>query len=291
MRLPRLPHIALHHLGVILLIELLVLLAIVHRPPPRPQIASSNRAEMHLSDWAPDMNWPTVNATPGTPWPTLGPLDEQGYVQVINNDNLYSAQEQAAMAGELEQVLAYVAQRFGSEPRGRILAYVEQDPHCVLNGLAETEWRSVHVYTCDDISRERAVNILAHEFVHQLASDYYGPQHLQADLMLSEGVATWGAGQYWLGGRPDFAAFVREHYMEDLFPLATHYEGRPLHEMNQLYYQWASFVEYLLAHYGRDAFDKLYTSGKKEPGSAAYYAVYGKDLPTLEQEWRAWLEE
>ena len=195
------------------------------------------------------------------------------------------------MRAELEHALAYVAGRFGTTPKGRIVTYLDRDPDCVLNGLAETQWRSVHVYTCSDIPRHRAVTILAHEYVHQLAADYYGPPHLQADLILSEGIATWGAGDYWLGGRSDFASFVREHYRDDLFPLATPYQGRSIHVMNQLYYQWASFVEFLIITYGRDRFDTLYVSGSNEPGSANYFGVYGKHLDELEQEWLLWLGE
>jgi hypothetical protein len=59
--------------------------------------------------------------------------------------------------------------------------------------------------------------------------------------------------------------------------------------MNRLYYQWASFVEFLLETYGRERFDALYISGAQAPGSADYAGVYGKDLPTLEREWLAWL--
>jgi uncharacterized protein (DUF3820 family) len=79
--------------------------------------------------------------------------------------------------------------------------------------------------------------------------------------------------------------------MDDLFPLATHYQGRSLHDMNQLYYQWASFVEFLIKTHGRDKFDTLYISGGKEPGAANYFGIYGKHLDELEHEWLAWLAE
>ncbi|MFN3374091.1 MAG: hypothetical protein ACK44M_11040 [Chloroflexus sp.] len=61
--------------------------------------------------------------------------------------------------------------------------------------------------------------------------------------------------------------------------------------MNTLYYQWASFVEYLLTTYGRDAFEQLYRTGAGTPGSADYRGVYGTDITTLEVEWRAWLQD
>jgi hypothetical protein len=168
-----------------------------------------------------------------------------------------------------------------------------------------TSERRVEVVTCANIPRRRVVDIMAHEFVHQLAHDYYGPRHLQADMILLEGLATWGAGDYWLNGYPDFRAFVRHHYLPEedaeedaeaneatadtLLPLATSYVGRPISDMNQLYYQWGSFVEYLLETYGRDRFDQIYMTGNRAPGSANYAVIYGRDLATLEQAWLAWL--
>jgi hypothetical protein len=60
--------------------------------------------------------------------------------------------------------------------------------------------------------------------------------------------------------------------------------------MNTLYYQWGSFVEFLVEVYGRDRFDALYVSGGNQvPGAADYVGVYGKGLDALEQEWRAWV--
>jgi hypothetical protein len=196
------------------------------------------------------------------------------------------------LAIEIEHALYYGAERFGVRPSGRITTSIIQDESCPLHGAAFTSERRVQVVTCRDNGQQRIVNILAHEFIHQLAHDYYGPAHLQADMILLEGLATWGAGTYWLGDQPSFRTFVRTHYpVEQRLPLATSYIGRSLYEMNLLYYQWGSFVEFLLDTYGRERFDALYVSGARKPGSADYVGIYGKDLPTLEQEWQAWLED
>ncbi|MFQ3681959.1 MAG: hypothetical protein SNJ51_06825, partial [Roseiflexus sp.] len=56
-----------------------------------------------------------------------------------------------------------------------------------------------------------------------------------------------------------------------------------------LYYQWASFVEFLIDQYGRERLDALYVTGNGAPGSADYRSIYGKDLAALEQEWVEWL--
>ena len=61
--------------------------------------------------------------------------------------------------------------------------------------------------------------------------------------------------------------------------------------MNALYYEWASFVDFLITTYGREQFDRLYVSGGGgAPGGADYAGVYGKELHALEAEWIAWLD-
>jgi hypothetical protein len=206
-------------------------------------------------------------------------------------DGLYP-NERDALSADLQQAFAYVSERFDGVARTRFTAAVLQDGACGLHGLAYTDVRVIQVYTCPGVGHDRAVAILAHEMVHQLQYDRYGPQHLSADLILAEGMATWGAGTYWLGNHPDFRAFVREQRANSQFyPLATHYSGLGVAAMNTLYYQWAGFVEYLLTTYGREKFDQLYITGRNAPGSADYQSVYGKDLDTLEREWIAWLGE
>jgi hypothetical protein len=243
----------------------------------------------------PELNLPDV---PDLPFDRVMPGSD---LEVFSTSGLYEADEREALASELEQALAYTSHRFGSTPSQRIIASVQDNPNCALHGVALTSERRVEVATCGNIPRQRVVNIMAHEFVHQLAHDYYGPRHLQADMILLEGLATWGAGNYWLNGQPDFRAFVRHHYFPEedqeddeaaadtLLPLATSYAGRPISDMNRLYYQWASFVEYLLETYGRERFDQIYITGERSPGSANYAVIYGRDLDTLEQAWRAWL--
>jgi hypothetical protein len=273
--------------GPLLLVSLLVILFALYRPAPRPHIAPP---------WA--INNPFASGeVQDIPLPALEQsLDQfmQGTdLRLSSAAGLYSAEEQQQLATESEWALAYAANRFGSGPAQHISTDVQHSPGCELGGAAYTGERRVQVTTCASIPRSRVVNILAHEFVHQLAHDYYGPRHLQADMILLEGLATWGAGDYWLSGQPSFRAFVRQHIPpEQRLPLATSYVGRPIADMNTLYYQWASFVEYLLHAYGRERFDALYITGQQQaPGSADYVGVYGKDLPTLEQEWLAWLAQ
>lgn len=285
-RLP-IPPIPRAAIGPVLLASLLVLLIFWRTPGTRPIIAppdaitGSNPIERPIG--------------PGTPMPTPIPLAgnfiRRNELYVGSAAGLFDADDHMRLAIELEQALNYTSERFGSGPNDRLSAYVGWEVSCGLHGIAYTNQRTVQVFTCPDLPRERAVTILAHEFVHQLAHDRYGPAHLQADMILLEGVATWGAGKYWLSGHPNFAGFVRQYRAgNQLLPLATSYAGRPVSDMNLLYYQWASFVEFLIDTYGRERFDALYVTGRRAPGSADYLGVYGKGLNELEQEWVAWLD-
>lgn len=250
-------------------------------------------AELLITSWQPPEMISKVEPTPapGAQPPTISgatvPLDALD-VQVA--DGLY-ADQRDALHGELAAALAYVVGRFGSPPAARFTATLNVEPGCGIHGIAYTDIRNVQVFTCDAVERGRAVNIMAHEMVHQLEQDRYGPAHLQSDLMLSEGMATYGAGTYWLAGQPDFRTFVKNQRAAGIsYPLATPYSGLGIAAMNALYYQWASFVEFLVQTYGRDQFDALYVTGAGDPGSADYAGVYNKPLADLEREWIAWVE-
>jgi hypothetical protein len=237
-----------------------------------------------LSRWSPlSPSVPTIGAV-AVPVADVSPLN------IVVNEGLY-VDERDRLDQDARRAYAYVAARFGSELTGPLTVAFIQDAGCALSGIAYTDIRRVEVFTCNAIGCERAIAILAHEYVHQLQHDRYGSRHLSADLILSEGMATWGAGVYWLGEHPDFRRYVRAQRTNGIsYPLATHYAGRGVAVMNALYYQWASFVEFLIDRYGRERLDAVYVTGAGTPGSADYRAVYGKDVATLEQEWIAWLE-
>ncbi|MBP1468663.1 hypothetical protein EYB53_023315 [Candidatus Chloroploca sp. M-50] len=229
-------------------------------------------------------------ATP-TPWPLSGNYTGQmGLLRLSVAEGLLDPQAHERVAVDLDQALAYVVQRTAMAPQSPLDVYVGLEPGCGLHGIAYTDVRRVQVFTCPTLPLNRAVNILAHEFVHQLCHDYYGDRHLQADLVLAEGIATWGAGRYWLGDAPHFRAFVAPWLSRgEELPLGISYVGLPISDMNKLYYQWASFVEYLIETYGREAFDALYVTGQGQPGSADYVGTYGRNFDELEAAWKAWV--
>lgn len=284
------PHIPRHALGPIAMASLLVVLAgyfTMGRPPPArfaPVTAVKPlpfNAERPLPEGVP---------TP-TPVPLVGSYGARVEgLHIVAADGLLSEEEQARLSADLDRALRYVVERFGSEPTGQINTYVGVEPACGLHGIAYTDVRTVQVFTCRDLPISRAVNILAHEFVHQLCHDRYGERHLKADMVLLEGVATWGAGDYWLGGAPDFRTFVRP-WLErgETLPLGQSYTGLSASDMNKIYYEWASFVEFLIEVSGREKFDTLYVTGQSSPGSADYTGIYGKSFADLEREWMAWV--
>lgn len=283
------PHIPRAALGPIALASLLILMAwLTWGQPPPPRFAPP--AAVRGVAPVPERPVPEGLPTP-TPVPLAGRAS--GHTEglhLVVAEGLLSEQEQASMAADLDRVLKYVSGRFGTSPKSVINAYVGVEPACGIHGIAYTDVRTVQVFTCRDLPVSRAVNILAHEFVHQLCHDRYGDRHLKADLVLMEGVATWGAGDYWLGGAPNFRSFVRP-WVERGEAIALHesYVGLPVSDMNKLYYQWASFVEFLVDVYGRDKLDAVYVTGQNYPASADYYGVYGKSFDELEQEWKAWV--
>lgn len=282
-RLPKIPPTAI---GPILLASVVVLLAFWRTPPARPVLAPPWAVSPPAA--------PERPVAPGQPTPTPAPLAgttvQTGALAITSADGLFSDEEKARLSAEFDRALAYVVERFGTAPAGQISTYVGLEPGCGIHGIAYTDVRTVQVFTCRELPMSRAVNIMAHEFVHQLCHDRYGDRHLSADLILSEGAATWGAGEYWLGGAGSFRQFVRP-WLESgsEIPLSESYVGRPIADMNQLYYQWASFVEFLVETYGRDRFDQLYVTGQSYPASSDYLGVYQKPFDVLEAEWKAWV--
>lgn len=274
-------------LAAVAFVSVAVLFVALYQPRARPEIARSDAvASSRFIFTRPEGNTGAGEPTP-TPEALVGDFTQLSELDVVTADGLFSDDDKGLLAVDLDRALAYVSQRFGSGPKSRFRAYIGIEESCGLHGIAYTAERITQVFTCPDLPRARAVNIMAHEFVHQLAHDRYGDRHLSADMILLEGVATWGAGKYWLGDQQSFADFVRPWISGgSALPLATSYVGRGISDMNTLYYQWASFVEFLIQVYGRDKFDQLYATGSSNPGSADYAGVYGKTLDQLEAEWR-----
>jgi hypothetical protein len=179
---------------------------------------------------------------------------------------------------------------------GRVAISFEapQSGPCAIRGITLSNQRTIRLFYAPGSDAERITGILAHELFHQLQHDYYGERdHRKADVILLEGMATWGTASYFLTpeGEPIYRERVREALEAGaILPLTTSLEADcRTGTRNNIYNQWASFVEYLVAAYGRERLDAAYRSSSGRPaGSADYRGVYGKPLSALEREWLAW---
>lgn len=236
----------------------------------------------YLTGLLDERNVPSTTGTAPAPVPIEA---AQQYLNVTFDDGLLTGQQEEIRT-KTAQALQYVMSVTGITPNGVVTAHYGWADGCGLNGLAYTADRVVNTYGCNETPVNSMLLIMSHELVHQLAHDRYS-NHLNADMILAEGFATWGAGNYWLSGHPNFKSFVRASYNEPLY-LSNPYGNIPA--MNKSYYQWASFIEFLLETYGRDKLDQLYNSGTGwAPGTADYAGILGKDLNTLAADWYQWL--
>jgi hypothetical protein len=258
-----------------------------HNPTPSPLVPPRALDALAAPTVAP-AEMP-VRAPAGSSRPSIATTE---HTRLYSSAGSYAPADVSALAVPIEETISYVHERTGWTLAGPVNVVFDRRPGaCGLDAAAFTNARTLFMYACAEVPAQRAVNVLAHEVVHQLAHDRFDAAHMQADIILSEGVATWGAGRYWLGDHADFRAFVRANYRAHLLPLRTDSRGASIATMNQLYYQWASFVEWIRATQGADAFDRLYAGGTgRQPGSAPYADVLGMTLADAERAWQAWLD-
>jgi hypothetical protein len=202
-----------------------------------------------------------------------------------------------ALAPQFEEAVERVGARMNARLDGRVALSFEprQQGPCALRGLTLSHERMIHLYYEPDAPGQRILPIMAHELAHQLQHDYYGWEaHRRSDVILLEGQANWASADYTPGadGRPVWASQAEKALAQgNLLPLTADLQTDcRTTTRNAAYTGWASFVDFLIATYGRERFDALYRRGRgRAPGSADYAGIYGKDLHALDQEWRAWL--
>lgn len=281
------------------IVAALLVIVLIMRQSPAPRYAAPPNALAGEAAPPVVLRGDFTAAPSAAPQVTAPPLDgriavvEDGPLLLYTTDGSYSQDQARAMAEPLSDAMRYVSERTALQLSAPVSIIFDRREGCGFDGAALTERRTIMLYVCPDMPARRSVNVLAHEFVHQLAYDRYGAAHMQADLVLSEGLATWGAGKYWLGNESDFRGFVQNNYAAHLLPLGSHYRDYgTIDAMNRLYYQWASLVDFVIATRGRDTFDRLYTSGRgMQPNTADYSGILGTDLAGLEGQWKEWLSQ
>ncbi len=204
-----------------------------------------------------------------------------------------------ALGLEAEAAIVAGSQIVGEFLSGRVSISFEppQRGPCAIRGITLSNERKIRLFYGPETDPQRVLGILAHELFHQLQRDYYGERdHRKADVILLEGMAVWGTADYFRqpDGRPLYQHRVKEAEARgELLPLTTSLQADcRTTTRNNIYNQWASFVEFLVVTYGREQLDALYRSSSGRPaGSSNWPAVYGQSLAELEQAWLAWLAQ
>lgn len=251
--------------------------------------AARNPDEASPSNWPGPTNGQSTSAQD----PVANPVPNGtagGQIRPDIDDGLFPGETQ--LPARLDQILADVSERVGYGLASPITAAFTADANCNLRGLAFTEERVAQVFTCTALGSDVALAIMAHEIVHLLADDRYGAYATGGDIVLVEGLATYGAGSYWLAGHPDFRSYVRAQRAGGaVYALTDTFGLTEVDAMNASYYQWASFVEYLRTIGTAEQFDALYVTGTGDPGTADYERIYGKSFTQLADEWQLWVDQ
>ena len=213
------------------------------------------------------------------------------------------------LADGADEVYAYVSARMDERHNGKVSVAVRPvtDGPCPARGVMlerveGDEPRSIIIFVDGTTSPEQLRAVLAHELAHLLhAGGFAG---FPSAVGLTEGLASWAAGRYWLlwQGFPSFAASVRTYLERGTYmPLegglelggVYGYAGEGcLARRDVLYTEWAAFTDYLVKTHGVNRFKALLSSADVtldgDAGTPPDFArVYGLSLEELEE---AWLE-
>ncbi len=198
----------------------------------------------------------------------------------------------AEIAATAEAVLPTVEARLETPLRERVSLLVvpaEAAPAaCPPRAAALPARRRIVLFAGPETLEPRALAaFLAHELGHQLTFDRWGA--LGADRRLTEGLATWAAEPYWLAWRgwASLDAAVADLLAtQALAPLTTAPHGCLVAAERDVYYSvWASFVDYLLRHYGWERLAAALTLPPAGEGEADYRGAFGHSLAELACAW------
>ena len=208
-----------------------------------------------------------------------------------------------------EEIYAYVSERLGAESPVKIsVAFLPaQKETCPIRGLASSDDPPVILLFADpDVSETYLLGVLSHEVGHAIPAQGF-QDGLPNDISLTEGLASWASGKYWNAwmGAPGIHHLIRKYIDSGKYlPLAENADlpgiypwqegaGKDcLARRDQIYSQWASFIDFLLQRYGWERLHQLFESGSVEEKDGQkikipsdYHGVLGKSLEQLELEW------
>lgn len=317
------------------LTSLQFLTTVTPSPTPIPTLTATAPSTPTLPATATPTSTPTPSPTPtpaivihkppkprdlAEPEPTpIGDLvASTKHVDFYAQPNNFWAQQIEDIGPAIEAELRRVAERLQADLPEHRLRVSLQDPsssplvrgmNCPARGLyyGHTESGSLTIIFADqNTRREQVMAVVAHEFAHHMTFEKLGNG---GDIILSEGLANWASLDTWTlwQGWSHFDAAVRDYRRRDLYlPLEETLTfdpstGRELglsdcFALRDLRYnEWASFVDYLIGHYGFETIvelwqaapdDQQYLRRGRAP-TVEYESVLGKNLQQLEQDWLA----
>lgn len=180
---------------------------------------------------------------------------------------------------EAEAVYDYVRARLetSSDKKFAVAFRPPDTSDCPVRGLAMASPEPQTILFVDEkASHAYILGVLAHELGHLLHA-----HGLQAggDTYLSEGLATWAAGEYWRAWRGETPAESVQTYLREgrYVPLHEYYrqdagyqrfEGEDcLAERDRRYLSWAAFVGFLIDRYGLEKMVELLNSTQPLEGA------------------------
>ncbi len=215
---------------------------------------------------------------------------------------------------QAEVLYDYVSERLdGAESPKKIeLAFTTPEERaCPVRGLASSEDGPVIIIYADETYNEAyLLGVLSHEIGHAIPGQgfYNG---LPDDLALTEGLATWASGAYWLEWKDvaSFEALMLRYIAEGTFePPSANYDLHGIYPWDEdagpdcldrrdrVYSAWGAFLGYLIETYGWEKAHDLFVTRKVDLGTKMilyppdYVDVYGKSLNQLEADWLATFE-
>lgn len=213
---------------------------------------------------------------------------------------------------QAEVLYDYVSERLdgAQSPKKIELAFTTPETReCPVRGLASSEDGPVIIIYADETyDEDYLLGVLSHEIGHAISGQGF-PDGLPDHLGLTEGLATWASGKYWLAWKdaPSFEALMQQYIEEGVFePPTQNYnlEGiYPWDEKNigpdclerrdRVYSAWGSFLGYLIETYGWDKAHQLFQQRRVDLGNRTiiyppdYEGIYGKAINQLEADWLA----
>lgn len=204
---------------------------------------------------------------------------------------------------ESKHVYEYVSKRLDTTIRGKVIVtFIPREPgNCPTRGIAFREQPPIiGIFTDESTSKEEILAVLAHELGHLFIYQKY--ENL-SDAALSEGMATWAAGDYWQDWKGlDFNSSVRSFIDNGTYlSLSQNYDLKIAHDTHSgdcithrdvLYTELASFLDYLIQRSGMNQLSTLFTVRQPEMMNNQriiyppnFKDAYGSELNQLEYDW------